>query len=296
MDLIINKLIGQGEYGKVYKAKNKNGRVVVVKNSDSNLRPERNIAKILSAFNVPAVYGYRELLISEFIDGVTFDEYITAHGKDSRVLVHKVITNLEKIHKSIPSFRHHDLHLNNIMVIKGKAVKLMDFGLSTLQGVNNPNIKSFKQNWGVFPESHYMYDAHLFLNSLYTKGVIKKVIESLLPKEYLTENSDRVKNFRLRSDVNHDEFLTKFTYKNILTAMSIINSIASGKKIPPPVKPKTPTNQNEAKKKALAFLISQKTSTTTLKKPGIARSKIVPLTVKNKPGLSRSKNVPLTIK
>ena len=299
MDLSIIKLIGQGEYGKVYKAKNKNGRIVVIKNSGSNLRSERNIAKILSAFNVPAVYGYRELLISEFIDGVTFDEYINARGKDTRALVHKVITNLEKIHKKIPTFRHHDLHLHNVMVMKGKDVKLMDFGLATLQGVNNPNIKTFKQNWGVFPESHHMYDAHLFLNSLYGKGVMRRAIESLLPKEYLTENSDRVKNFRLRSDVNHDEFLEKFTYKNILTATSVINSITSGKKPPPSVKPKTPINKNKAKKNALAFLTAQKKTSTTLKKPGIAKSKnrltVTSITPANKkPGLTRSKNLPLT--
>lgn len=287
----VNKLIGQGEYGKVFKAKNKNGRVVVIKNSDKNLQTERNIAKKLNSFNVPAVYGYRELLVSEFINGVTLREYIRGGGKDLKDIVSRVITNLQKIHKKLSTFRHHDLHLDNIMVLPGAKVKIMDFGLSTTRGIKNPNIVDFKKDWGVFPESHHMYDAHFFLNSLYAEGVLKPTIESLLPMSYLTKSSEHVGNYRLRSDVDHSETLKDFTYAKILTAFkpkpkvpNILKSILNKKPRSPQnlkKKKKSPVNQNAAKKAAMAFLASKKSpekkTKAPLKKPGLTKSKPVPL-------------------
>jgi serine/threonine protein kinase len=279
-------MIGQGEYGKVYKAKNKNGRIVVIKNSDKNLQTERNIAKKLAGFNVPVVYGYRELLISEFINGVTFKEYIRGgQRKDLRAMAHRVISNLEKIHKKMSTFRHHDLHLDNIMVLPGAKVKIMDFGLSTMRGIKNPNIKDFKKDYGIFPESFFMYDTHLFLNSLYSEGIMKEAIESLLPKEYLGETSERVKNYRLRAEVDHGEALKGFTYKKILETMkpkaqNVLKSILNAKpKTPPKTKP--PVNQNAAKKAAMAFLAAKKKSPkkkkAPLKKPGLTKTQVKPL-------------------
>lgn len=297
--LVINKMIGQGEYGKVYKGKNKNGRIVVIKNSNKNLQTERNIAKKLAGFNVPLVYGYRELLISEFINGVTFREYIkSGQRKDLKAMSHRVISNLEKIHKKMSTFRHHDLHLDNVMVLPGAKVKIMDFGLSTMRGIKNPNIEGFKKDYGIFPESFFMYDAHMFLNSLYAEGVMKDVIESLLPKEYLTENSNCVKNYRLRSDVDHSETLKNFTYRRILDVMkpkaqNVLKSILNSKpKTNTPLKTnkkKSPVNQNTAKKAAMAFLASKKKSPekkAPLKKPGLTKTKPKPLT----PGRTPKKN------
>ena len=289
---VINKLIGQGEYGKVYRAKNKNGRIVVIKNSEKNLQTERNIAKKLVGFNVPLVYGYRELLISEFINGVTLKEYIRGNQKSEiKAVAHRVISNLEKIHKKMSTFRHHDLHLDNIMVLPGAKVKIMDFGLSTMRGIKNPNIKGFKKDYGISTDSFFMYDAHMFLNSLYTEGVLKNVIETLLPMEYLTNNSPRVKNYRLRSDVDHGEALKDFTYKKILDALkpktqnvikSILNSKAKAKaKSPTKIIKKSPVSQEEAKRKAMAFLASKKKSPekkkAPLKKPGLTKTKPLPL-------------------
>lgn len=287
--ITINKLIGEGQYGKVYTGKNKNGRIVVIKNSDKNLQTERNIAKRLEGFNVPLVYGYRELLISEFINGVTFKQYIRGgHRKDIKEMAYRVISNLEKIHKKMSTFRHHDLHLDNIMVLPGAKVKIMDFGLSTMRGIINPNIKNLKNNYGIFPDSFFMYDAHLFLNSLYSEGVLKEVIESILPMEYLTENSERVQHYRLRADVDHVEVLKDFTYKNILEKLkpktqNVLKRILNvkSKASSPPKKKNSPMNQDEAKRKAMAFLASRKNSPekkAPLKKPLLIKTKPIPLT------------------
>lgn len=298
--ITINKLIGEGEYGKIYKAKNKNGRVVVIKNSDKNLQTERNIAKKLEGFNVPLVYGYHQLLISEFINGVTFKEYIRGgQRKDLKAMAHRVISNLEKIHEKMSTFRHHDLHLDNIMVLPGAKVKILDFGLSTLRGIKNPNIKNLKNDYGIFTESFFMYDAHMFLNSLYLEGVLKEVIQSLLPKEYLTQDSEYVKNYRLRADVDHGEVLKDFTYNKILEKLkpktqNVLKSILNVKPKAqgPPKKKNNPVNQNEAVRKAMAFLASKKKSPekkAPLKKPGLTKTKPIPLT-KGSPKKNNSTN------
>lgn len=290
-NLVINKLLGRGEYGKVYKAKNKNGRVVVIKNSDSNLRTERNIALKLSKFNVPAVYGYRELLISEFINGTTFKSYIkNGHRNDLKTLAYKVIFNLKKIYEYIPTFRHHDLHLDNIMVLPGAKVKILDFGLSTMKGIKNPAIGKFNTDYGIFPDSHHMYDSHLFLNSLYSEGILKDVIERLLPKEYLKADSLYVKNYRLKKDIDHTESLATFTYDNVLKALkSSTNNVLRGiigtaaKKKPPKAKspPKAKT-QGEIMQKAIAILALQKKTPEKkkepLKRPGLTKTNPIPLT------------------
>jgi hypothetical protein len=174
----------------------------------------------------------------------------------------------------------------------------MDFGLSTIRGIKNPNIKDFKKDYGIFTESFFMYDAHLFLNSLYAEGILKEAIETLLPKEYLVNDSSSVRNYRLRADVNHEDALKDFTYKKILEtlkpkAQNVLKSILNAKpKSPPKTKPKSksPVNQNEAKRKAMAFLASKKKSPekkkAPLKKPGLTKTKPKPLTI----GSSAKKN------
>tara|TARA_Y100000389_G_scaffold202174_1_gene246762 strand:- start:2583 stop:3497 length:915 start_codon:yes stop_codon:yes gene_type:complete len=289
-NFVINKLIGKGEYGKVFKATNKAGRVVVIKNSNKNLQTERNIATRLEGFNVPLVYGYRELLFSEFINGETLKDYIRGGKRpDLKTIARLVISNLQKIHKKLKTFRHHDLHLANIMVVSGPKVKIMDFGLSTMKGIKNPNITGFKKEYGIFPESHPMYDAHFFLNSLYDEGVLKPLIESLLPVEYLGSKSEKVENYRLRGDVDHTEALKDFTYQRIMdvfkskSPQNVLKKILNAKKTTIPLKKKSPVNQNEAKRKAMAFLASQKKSPekkkkAPLKKPGLTKTKPLPLT------------------
>ena len=119
---------------------------------------------------------------------------------------------------------------------------------------------------------------------------MKEAIESLLPKEYLGETSECVKNYRLRAEVDHGEALKGFTYKKILETMkpkaqNVLKSILNAKpKSPPKVnKKKSPMNQNAAKKAAMAFLAAKKKSPkkkkAPLKKPGLTKTKPVGLTI-----------------
>lgn len=298
--------IGKGEYGTVYKAciNDKCQNKIAVKNSYDNMSSEYIITKKLEKLGVPHVYGYekcsnRDLLFSEFITGVTFKDFLEKTKRkitsdEIKSIIIQVLYILHSIHKKYPSFRHHDLHLENVMILKKRndtkkeikigdttvefndaklEVKLMDFGLATMRGVINPIVRkstTFKTEYGIFPESDIAYDLHLFLTSLYTtKGSIsvmqkaKMFITSIFKDAYLYKNSDVVNEFRLRYDVVHSlptyEEIFKKSYfsKPKNSVMAIINKIKPlPKTVIKPIKKKTPVNQESAKKRAIEFLKS----------------------------------------
>jgi serine/threonine protein kinase len=238
--------IGSGQYGKVYKAclNDKCANKIAVKNSTDNMSAEFAISTKLAKMGVPQVYGYekrsnRDLLFSEFLTGVTLRSYLEKWPKadEMKSIIIQVVYILWAIHQEFPTFRHHDLHLDNIMVLKKRTstdkvlttgnttvefndakieIKLMDFGLSTEKSIVNPAVKkstTFKSQYGIFPGSDKGYDLHLFLISLYNaQGAVTsaRFIESLFIKSlfiksgYLKRSSDVTSEFRLRSDVKHD--------------------------------------------------------------------------------------------
>jgi len=290
--------VGAGEYGKVYKAciNDKCLNKIAVKNSSENMSAEFLISRKLEKLGVPVVYGYekcsnRDLLFSEFINGVTLKSFLEKRkqkvkGDELKSIIIQVLYILYTIHKEHPSFRHHDLHLDNIMIMRKRndtkkeievgdktiafddaklEVKIMDFGLATMRGTINPIIRkssTFKNNYGIFPESDVLYDVHLFMSSLYvSKGATeaKKYIESFFKSKYLEKTSSVVNEFRLRSDVKHDlptyEEIFKHSYfsKPENSVKVFINKLPAPVKMPLK-KIKSPVNQENAKQKAMNIL------------------------------------------
>lgn len=342
--------IGKGEYGKVYKAciNDKCLNKLAVKNSPDNMSAEYIISKKFEKLGVPQVYGYekcsnRDFLFSEFINGVTLKNFLEKNKKkvtpdELKSIIIQVLYILYTIHNKYPSFRHHDLHLDNVMIMKKRndtkkeikigdtvvefndaklEVKLMDFGLATMRGVINPIVrksKTFKSDYGIYPESDMAYDYHLFLTSLYATRSpapamekVRNFIMSIFKYKngvYLLKNSDVVNEFRLRSDVTHSlptyEEIFKKSYfsKPKNSVMAIINKIKPPVKtiILKPTKKKTPVNQENAKKRAMEFLKSMEAKkkapptkkAPSLKKPGLKKpvlmkNPVKPLTVGSSP-------------
>ena len=303
--------IGKGQYGKVYKACVKNNdSCAAIKNSRENLKTEYNISKKLNTYNVPAVYGHtnctgRQFLFSEYINGMDLNQYLDTSPSlsDVKTIMYKVLSTLRKIHSNLKSFRHHDLHLGNIMISKDKKPLIMDFGLTTISGVDNPTIKGdpmFKNDFGIFPDSHQMYDAHLFLNSLFvdknTPREIKFFIQRVLGTFYVGHETKFVKNFRLRSGVKHslptyDRILGDDFFKSRKKTMNILKGILASKKPTVQVvntKPKS-VNNNKARQNAVAFLAKikskspKKQKTPTTKRPMLRKTSAKPLTIRTSP-------------
>ncbi len=204
-----------------------------------NPKMEFTIAKKLENYGVPKVYLHKtcdgkDYLYSEFIDGEELDKWFrTRPTLDAvRSVMAQIIYNLYRIHKKYPGFRHHDLHGGNIMVRKvpnkdiqitmnkkysipngGVEAVIIDFGFSTFPRIRNPliNAKNYV-DIGISRKSDKFYDLHLFLNTMYglcrqpsnrTERIVKNFVESLFSPEYLSMKSTKIKNYRLRGNMNH---------------------------------------------------------------------------------------------
>ena len=192
--------IGQGAYGAVFygcledKCKTK---VVMKVTNEPTAKMEYRIAEKLRGMGVPRMYHYKkcglvDILYFEYIKGETLQEWLKkGQTADAyRSLISQLIKNLKRIHEKYPKFRHHDLHWNNILVLEGNKPIMIDFGMATIEGVRNPNVVSeeFKNEGGIYPGSHYMFDAHYFLNIIlgYTELTkVQQFVKDLFPAKYL---------------------------------------------------------------------------------------------------------------
>ena len=221
------RVLGQGVYGTVFYGclEDECATKIAIKiTNDPTAEMEYRIAEKLRGMGVPRMYQFKscgkgtDVLYFEYVKGEPLSKWI--HRKHStneyRQLISRLIGNLKKIHEKYSTFRHHDLHWNNLMVMKGNIPVMIDFGMATIRGVKNPVVSKgeFKSN-GIYSGSHYMYDAHYILNIIYhyTKNdAVQKFLEDVFPKKYLTGYSNVVTAKRLRP-VKHEDLPT---YDDIL--------------------------------------------------------------------------------
>jgi len=199
------KILGQGEYGKVYRGTiNNNGRrytaykeIDTKRNNLGMAAFEYKVAKKLKGYGVPDMYLYKkceglDILYLEYIKGGKELQEWWATKPDiiaiKSVMV-QVLSNLYRIKEKYPGFRHHDLHSRNIMIrrvpvdtitvnLPGKKYQIsnggveaimIDFGLSSFPKISNPMIEDGSyEHVGISKKSHPLYDLHLFLNTMYT--------------------------------------------------------------------------------------------------------------------------------
>ena len=224
--------LGGGAYGTAYKAYASNGKTVpfVVKestkqvNSDQESKIEHDTIRVLrnAGFteNIPRVYGYmmcgmKEYLFSDLIKGVALKDFRPTSEHQMSSIITQILYTLYRINKKLPSFRHHDLHQDNVMIVKddikdltieyptnsGKKYKfsnggvkavIIDFGLATVPGANNPKVREGGYTHsGITPNSNSIYDAHFFLNCIYLMIINPR--SSLGPATNVTNSNKRNK-------------------------------------------------------------------------------------------------------
>ena len=204
--------IGKGMYGAVYYGcldDKCHTKVAIKFTNEPSARMEYRIAQKLKGMGVPRMYHFKtcnnsDILYFEYINGVTLEKWIGSGQTIPayRRVITQLIRNLKKIHDKYPKFRHHDLHWNNLLILKDDTHIMIDFGLATIEGVRNPEIDKESANMaGISLKSHQMYDAHHLLNIIhkYSKNnTVKKFVQDLFPKDYLGVNSKVIKDMRLR--------------------------------------------------------------------------------------------------
>ena len=250
------RVIGKGTYGTVFygclddKCKT---QVAIKVTTEPSARMEYRIAEKLRGMGVPRMYHFKscdrdDVLYFEYIEGEPLEKWIkrSQSPEDYRQVISQLITNLKAIHEKYPKFRHHDLHWNNILVLKGNKPIMIDFGMSTIEGIRNPNVVSGEfKNSGIYSGSHQMYDAHYILNIIYnyTKSVpVRHFMEDLFSRQYLLRSSPVTKDFRLRP-LKHTGLPTyvqilKHPFLQAKKKIAILRKIIPKKTVA--LKPKTP--------------------------------------------------------
>ena len=342
--LLINKAtrlraIGKGQYGTVFYGciDDKCATQVAIKvTTEESAKMEYRIAEKLKGMGAPRMYHFKscrtdDILYFEYIDGKSLQACIKTKPSEAEVkkVIGQLIQNLANIHKKYPKFRHHDLHSNNLLILKTKGgfkPIIIDFGMSTMEGVRNPIVTSgeLASSHGIGSKSHIMYDAHFILNSMFYEFApysgykqTKEFLRDVLPEEYRGPQGQRwtesswgkyVDNYRLVMGAKHNfptyetilkhPFLstTTKTKKNILKkVLPPTKKKAITPRAPPPPSPKKSANQSSAIRRAVAVLQKNaEKKKAPLKRPGIARVKSVektaPKTAVAKPKISINKN------
>ena len=158
--LLINKAtrlraIGKGQYGTVFYGciDDKCATQVAIKvTTEESAKMEYRIAEKLKGMGAPRMYHFKscrtdDILYFEYIDGKSLQAWIKTKPSEAAVkkVIGQLIQNLANIHKKYPKFRHHDLHSNNLLILKTKGgfkPIIIDFGMSTMEGVRNPIVTS----------------------------------------------------------------------------------------------------------------------------------------------------------
>tara|TARA_B110000503_G_scaffold8651_1_gene11717 strand:- start:1941 stop:3143 length:1203 start_codon:yes stop_codon:yes gene_type:complete len=320
------RVIGKGEHGTVYQACLNDAckKKFAIKVSDENLTAEFNLTRKfinLAGKNAAAnVYALEKCkgdnrLYSEFLDGQTFGKLLPKLKKDPKKIksiVLQVLKILKTVHEKNSSFRHNDLHLNNIFITAGNKVRIIDFGLSFNAITTNPEVENPKdpylRPYGVYRGNHKMYDTHLFLNGLLGQGEYLdedtlKFILDMLPLKYQGSNGNRLFLSRLKPAANNHEgqglptFTTLFNHSyvkgtrlgSILKSIPKIVSKPVSKLILKRKTPPSPISMSASRRAAVAALAKSKG--TTKKRPGATSKKPPTAPVKSPP-----KNKPETPK
>ena len=304
------RVIGKGEHGTVYHAcLNEACKMkFAVKVSNENLTAEHNLTKkfinMVGKNTAADVYALEKCkndtrLYSEFLEGQPFGKLLPKLNKNPakiRSIVIQVLKILKTLHEKNSSFRHNDLHLENIFITAGGKVRIIDFGLGFSSSIKNPEVNdsgSYLVPYGIYRGNPKMYDVHFFLNSLFNHrkhldDSTRKFIEDVIPAKYLGINGIHIYAARLKPLKAGSTLLNIPTYTRLFNHPYVKGSTLSGilRTIPKAVskskptitkKNKTPSSESmSAKIRKATEAYAKSKQTTQKKRPGIVAKKATP--------------------
>ena len=222
-------------------------KMVVIKAANSGLKLEYNIMRKIFKLSPHVTKPYmfikcqkEELLYQEYANGGDLLNVLTEYHSvmkpiHIKTIIFQVLVTLMTLQKKIPSFKHNDMHIKNILLdldfkttgsIKyntffvpniGLRALINDYGFANMTSVPNPKVvsKQYADDFGIAPDSHKMYDTHFFLNALYQELIkFPEFLEavgflmSVIPSIYIGAETSHVSNNRLIYGISHTTFPT----------------------------------------------------------------------------------------
>ena len=183
----ILSFLGEGSYGKVFKAREiSTGRVIAVKkmsigNSQSKYNKIKKEIDLLKSLDHPNIVKYYDFfqeeeyiyLMMEYLEGCTLKQYIKKNENisedNARIIIKQLLTALSYLHYTC-DICHRDVKPENIMFKEKNDInclKLLDFGLS----LDSFESKNHLENCGTLV---YMAPELLINNGKYTWQIYQR--------------------------------------------------------------------------------------------------------------------------
>jgi serine/threonine protein kinase len=258
--------IGSGRFGTVYESSINGIPVAIKKVERSNNDSGHNECYILTAlrdlFLIPkktvGIIWLYKYLPGDLYDLAVMEKATTSFWKRLvstqkpkarwlKAVMFQVFYTLVVMQIEVPSFRHNDLKVDNILLIENECiepfelsvpsdvgdhnndapkkwvwdlpvkekvlVKITDFDYACMEGIKNIKVDTeFSRKFGCESTPNHFYDAHVFLNSLYRHAStmpkeVVRWIERQVPKHLMGDTTAYLKYGRLINPSKHENEL-----------------------------------------------------------------------------------------
>ena len=132
------------------------------KGKSNFLSEARTLAKFSDEPNIVSVRDFfsdnnTAYIVMEYLEGINLKDYLTQHGKmsfsETVAMLSPIMASLAEIHKT--GLIHRDISPANIMILKNKTAKLLDFGAAREVDASNEKSLSIMLKPGFAPEEQY---------------------------------------------------------------------------------------------------------------------------------------------
>ncbi|GAB9462978.1 Cyclin-dependent Kinase [Globisporangium polare] len=209
---VIEKVIGEGTYGVVYKAKEKGSKEYVAIKKFKTITDEQLSKREIQAcsmLNHPFIVSYRHSFRHEGLLHLVFDYICDSMNKvlarnrsgikplDARRLTYQLCLALQCCHSN--QIIHRDVKPDNILIDQAGDIKLCDFGVArTIQFEGDPLSDYVATRWYRPPEQELRLDRYSFDADMWSVGC---VLMELLTGKPLFPGNTQVDQINLIQDL-----------------------------------------------------------------------------------------------